>query len=193
MTQKTPLQIVVRNATAKDFKFMDQLADEAFGPGGYTRTAFRLREGVPPMVELCFVAEFDKEIVGSVRLTPIKIGGQDSLILGPLVAAKSMQSIGIGRELMNRALSSCKVNGHKSIILVGDLAYYKRFGFKRIKAGQISLPGPVDPARLLGLELVEGALEALSGTAQKALAFICLHVSIAQQMPAIIKPSQRIR
>jgi predicted N-acetyltransferase YhbS len=46
---------------------------------------------------------------------------------------------------------------------VGDVPYYSRFGFQPAPPGQIALPGPVDPARLLAVELVPGALEGVGG------------------------------
>jgi len=49
------------------------------------------------------------------------------------------------------------------VLLVGDMPYYSRFGFKPSAHGAITLPGPVDPARLLGVELTEGALEGVAG------------------------------
>jgi predicted N-acetyltransferase YhbS len=53
---------------------------------------------------------------------------------------------------------------------VGDEPYYGRAGFARIKpAGRITMPGPVDFSRVLGLALVEGALDGLSGEIRKAL------------------------
>jgi predicted N-acetyltransferase YhbS len=40
------------------------------------------------------------------------------------------------------------------------MPYYGRFGFQPVRPGQITLPGPVDSARLLALELIPGALAA---------------------------------
>lgn len=172
MTNNHSLSFIIRHATEHDYPKMDALAALAFGPGRYTRTAFRLREGVAPENSLCFVAtrSSDKdegEIVGSVRLTRISVGGEECLILGPLISDPELRRIGIGRELMNRALQTVKQDGHKFVILVGDMAYYQRFGFKRIASGKMNLPGPVDAQRLLGLELVEGAAERYEGTAQR--------------------------
>ena len=48
-------------------------------------------------------------------------------------------------------------------LLVGDEPYYKRVGFKRIPSGTVKLDGPVDPARMLVAELVEGAFKDVSG------------------------------
>lgn len=176
MTNFNSLTFIIRQANNNDYPKMDALAALTFGPGRYTRTAFRLREGVAPESSLCFVAtRFDEQagddtcndIVGSVRLTRILVGGEECLILGPLIANPELRSIGIGRELMNRAINAAKQEGHKFIILVGDLAYYQRFGFKRITYGKLTLPGPVDARRLLGLELVEGASDLYEGIAQR--------------------------
>jgi predicted N-acetyltransferase YhbS len=48
-------------------------------------------------------------------------------------------------------------------LLVGDEPYYARLGFRRVPRGQITLPGPVDPERLLVVELASGALANYSG------------------------------
>ncbi len=45
-----------------------------------------------------------------------------------------------------------------SSLLVGDEPYYARFGFHPVPPGQIVLPGPVDPNRLLAAELAPDAL-----------------------------------
>ena len=50
-----------------------------------------------------------------------------------------------------------------SVVLVGDEPYYGKAGFKRIPKGLATMPGPVDPARLLVAEMVDGAFEGVSG------------------------------
>jgi predicted N-acetyltransferase YhbS len=52
------------------------------------------------------------------------------------------------------------------VILVGDEPYYARMGFQRTPKDRISLPGPVDPDRLLYCELEPGALETVKGAAR---------------------------
>ena len=49
------------------------------------------------------------------------------------------------------------------IILVGDAPYYARVGFAPIAPGRIRFPGPVNPARILGLALNGTPLENLTG------------------------------
>ena len=49
------------------------------------------------------------------------------------------------------------------MVLVGDEPYYARVGFRPVPKGQVKLDGPVDPARMLIAELVEGAFAGVSG------------------------------
>jgi predicted N-acetyltransferase YhbS len=65
--------------------------------------------------------------------------------------------------LVEAGLTRAKAEGFRLVLLVGDMPYYGRFGFEPVPPGQITLPGPVDPARVLALELVPGALQAATG------------------------------
>jgi predicted N-acetyltransferase YhbS len=86
--------------------------------------------------------------------------------LGPLTVEPPFRDRGIGYALIERALSEAKDRGYRLILLVGDEPYYGKVGFKRIPKGSITMPGPVDPARLLVCELDEGASQGLSGQVQ---------------------------
>ena len=68
-------------------------------------------------------------------------------------------------------LDKAEALGHRLVILVGDEPYYARVGFKRVPDGRIELPGPVDPDRLLYLELTPGALAAGEGPGPAAASF----------------------
>ena len=71
--------------------------------------------------------------------------------------------VGVGAMLMRASIDAATTRGEKLIYLVGDEPYYRRFGFKRAPANGATLPGPVDPARFLVLELAEGALASAKG------------------------------
>lgn len=147
---------------------IDALVAQGFGPGRYAKTAYRLREGVHHLPKLAFVAERDGEIVATVRYWPIDVGGTAALMLGPLAVRNELRGQGIGIGLMEHSLNAARAAGHRAVILVGDQPYYGRVGFTAIKPmGRITMPGPVDYARLLGLALVEGALDQLSGAVSR--------------------------
>jgi predicted N-acetyltransferase YhbS len=146
---------------------IEHLHEEAFGPGRFARTAFRLREGVPHDPRLSLVAiGGDGVLVGSVRLTPIHVGEAPALLLGPLTVRPALKNRGIGKALMRRSMEAARQDGHRLVVLVGDLPYYWPFGFRTAAPGRILMPGPVDPARLLVAELVPGAAADAAGPAR---------------------------
>jgi predicted N-acetyltransferase YhbS len=142
---------------------IDSLNEEAFGPGRFARAAYKIREGGPHERALSFVAVRQGSVIASVRMTPIAAGKGRSLMLGPLAVRPAYKSLGIGRRLVAMALEAAAGAGWPSVILVGDQPYYGPLGFTRIPYGQISMPRPVDPDRLLIHEIVPGAATGLTG------------------------------
>ncbi|MEW5420612.1 GNAT family N-acetyltransferase [Amorphus sp. 3PC139-8] len=132
---------------------IDHLNDAAFGPGRFARTAYRLREGVPHDPLLSFVATWEGRLVGSVRLTPIRIGTSDAQLLGPLAVHPDVASRGIGRALVRISVERAAELGHRLVLLVGDPPYYGPLGFEPVPFGEITLPGPVDARRILAARL----------------------------------------
>jgi predicted N-acetyltransferase YhbS len=102
-------------------------------------------------------------LVGTVRLWHVSAGGIPALMLGPLAVEDSSRKLGVGAALMDHALAAAKARGHRAVILLGDAPYYARFGFSAAKTGELSLSGPFERDRLLGLELREGALDGAWG------------------------------
>jgi predicted N-acetyltransferase YhbS len=84
-------------------------------------------------------------------------------MLGPLAVDDTCRGLGVGAALTDRALAIAKARGHGAVILLGDAPYYIRFGFSPEKTGELSLPGPFERDRLLGLELCDGALDGAWG------------------------------
>lgn len=147
-----------------DASAVEALVAQGFGPGRFAKTAYRLREGVSHLPEMAFVAERDGTLVATVRYWPIAVGETRALMLGPLAVRNELRGQGIGVGLMEHSLSEARRRGHRAVLLVGDEPYYGRVGFKAIKpAGRITMPGPVDLRRLLGLALVEGVIDSMSG------------------------------
>ena len=149
--------------TAEDALAIERLHERTFGPGRYAKSAYRLRERMPHRPELSFTARIGTLLVGSVRLSPIRIGDTRALLLGPLTVEPPFRERGIGYALIERAVAEAKAKGHRLVVLVGDEPYYGKSGFKRIPKGRALMPGPVDPARLLVCELVDGAFAGVSG------------------------------
>lgn len=142
---------------------IDAINEEAFGPGRFVKAAYKIREAGPHERALSFVAMRLDIVVASVRLTRISAGEGSGLLLGPLAVRPAFKSLGIGRRLVALALEAAAKAGYTAVLLVGDEPYYGPLGFKRVPNGQISMPRPVDPSRLLVHEVTPGAFARWSG------------------------------
>ncbi len=159
----TDVSLTILPETAHDATAIERLHERTFGPGRYAKTAYRLREQVAHSLDLSFTARIGTLLVGSVRLSPVRIGEAKALLLGPLTVEPPFRERGVGQALIARALEAARASGHRLVILVGDEPYYGKCGFKRVPPGRAIMPGPVDPERLLVLELIEGAFEGVAG------------------------------
>lgn len=155
--------LCIASESPADSRARERLLDEAFGLARYDKTAERLREGRLPARGLALAAFDAGELIGTLRMWQIRAGEVPALLLGPLAVSKTYRSRGLGRRLMAEALFRAASAGHKAVLLVGDAAYYEPFGFSRRHTLGLVLPGPVDEARFLGLELKVGALQAARG------------------------------
>ncbi len=157
------ISLTILPETPDDAPAIERLHERTFGPGRFAKTAYRLREQAAHRLDVSFTARTGTLLVGSVWLSPIRIGETKALLLGPLTVEPAFRERGVGQALIERALKEAKAKGHRLVILVGDEAYYGKSGFKRVAPGRATMPGPVDPARLLVAELEESAFEGVSG------------------------------
>lgn len=156
--------VTTRSAAQADVPAISELSARVFGPGRFVRTAYRVREGTPDISSFCRVAMLDGRIIAAIRMTEITIGGEgEALLLGPLAVDPAFANLGYGRRLIAESMEAARAAGRQLVLLVGDMPYYGRLGFVPVPPGQIVLPGPVNPARLLALELQPGALKRFRG------------------------------
>ncbi|MBO0345285.1 N-acetyltransferase [Roseibium sp. CAU 1637] len=158
IVDETPAHIGAREA----------LLDLSFGPDRFLKTSERLREGRLPAFAYSALDE-DGTLVGTVRLWHVvDANGRPALLLGPLAVDATCRAGGVGGRLMRHALNQAALAGHGSVLLVGDFAYYQRFGFLQGCLDGITLPGPVEQARFLAVEFRSGAVSELQGCLQAA-------------------------
>ncbi|WP_040401203.1 GNAT family N-acetyltransferase [Amorphus coralli] len=155
--------IHLRDEVAADWSARETLLDAAFGAERFLKTSEALRAGRLPAEGLALAAEDEGRLLGSVRLWHVRAGGVAALLLGPLAVDPAAQGLGVGSALMRRALNRAGALGHAAVILVGDPAYYGRFGFSAGLTTRLLMPGPVDRARFQAIELVPGALTSTAG------------------------------
>ncbi|MEZ5863130.1 MAG: N-acetyltransferase [Geminicoccaceae bacterium] len=137
----------IRLEQPADSVAIESLLDLAFGADRRRKTSYRFRDGIAPLTDLCFVAEAEAgRLVGTVRYWPILAGSVPALLLGPLAIEPARQGRGVGRALVFHSLDVAAQAGHGLVFLVGDPAYYERFGFDPVPPG-IVMPNE-SPARL---------------------------------------------
>lgn len=155
--------ITIRDEVAADIPAREALLDRCLGERRTAKSSERLREGRLPADGLALTAERDGVVVATVRLWSVEAGGKAALLLGPLAVAPELQGEGLGRAMMREAIWRAACRGHGAVLLVGDAAYYERFGFSGDLTRDLAMPGPVERERFLGLELHDGALSGASG------------------------------
>jgi predicted N-acetyltransferase YhbS len=153
--------ISIRTERLADVAAREALLDVAYGPIRFTKPSQRLREQRDPALSL--VAHEHGRIIGTVRLWPVAAGGRPALLLGPLAVHPDCRRRGVGAALMRRAIRAAGLAGHAAVLLVGDAAYYGRFGFSAAKTAALWMPGPYERERLLARELMPGALDGARG------------------------------
>lgn len=157
--------VTIRHEIVSDIPAREALLDRAFGRLRHRKTSERLREGRLPSEGLGFTAvDAGGRLIGSIRLWDVTAGSAGpALLLGPLAVDCRHQGKGTGAALMHHALTEAQSKGHGAVVLVGDEAYYGRFGFSEVLTAGLHLPGPVVRNRFLGLELIPGTLGGAEG------------------------------
>ena len=136
--------ITIRKELHRDVDAREALLDQAFGDTRYRKSSERLREDRLPAEGLAFTAAQAKRVVGTARLWNVDCGnGTRALLLGPVAVSEDCRGRGIGADLVRRSLREARRLGHGAVILVGDAAYYSRFGFSAEKTGTLVDAGPV--------------------------------------------------
>src|SRR5207248_10169000 len=99
------LSLTILPETEADALAIERLHERTFGPGRYAKSAYRLRERIAHDLDLSFTARIGTLLVGSVRLSPVRIGATKGLLLGPLTVEPPFRERGIGHALIARALA----------------------------------------------------------------------------------------
>lgn len=104
----TEISLTILPETEADAPAIDRLHERTFGPGRFAKTAYRLREEVQHSRELSFTARIGTLLIGSVWLSPVRIGEARALLLGPLTVEPTFRERGAGQALIGRALEEAR-------------------------------------------------------------------------------------
>jgi putative acetyltransferase len=154
---------VIRRETAADVESVREVNRQAFGGEDESRLVDLLRDG--GFAKLSLVAVVDDRVVGHILFSDLTIETDretiHSLSLAPLAVLPTHQRCGIGSALVREGLQTAQLSGHRIVIVLGQPAFYERFGFSANLAQQLRslYSGP----NFMALALEPGALEGLGG------------------------------
>ena len=145
--------MIIRNETESDIEAIAEVTQTAFATlavSQHTEQFITNALRAAGALTVALVAEIDGKVVGHVAFSPVTIsdGSPDWYGLGPVSVLPKYQRQGIGTALINKGLSLLKARGAKGCVLVGEPAYYQRFGFRNLPA--LTLEG-VPPQYFLAL------------------------------------------
>ena len=123
------------------------------------RVLFDIEKKYDHLIDISQVLICQNKLIGSVRFWNILVNNKKSLLLGPIVMHRDYRGQGFGKRLLKDSILNCKNLGHNLIILVGDLSYYSKVGFKRIGPKKILFEGPVNYERVLYIEFNKSIIE----------------------------------
>jgi predicted N-acetyltransferase YhbS len=115
--------------------------------GGRLLSSYRLRDGVPPVRDLCLVARDDLGIIGgAIRFWPVRVGRSEALLLGPVAVHPTRQGEGLGGALIREGMARAEAARWPRVILVGDAPYYGASASTRLDG--VEMPPPTNPDRV---------------------------------------------
>jgi Predicted acetyltransferase len=164
----------IRSEKQEDFDAIHAFVQEAFATSSVSDgkeqdfvRQLRRSKGYIPGIAL--VAENNGQIAGFIMLSQIFFNPeqgepQPALLLAPLCVHAACRGRKFGSMLTRAALNKARTLGHKRVFVVGDPAFYARFGFRAAEEFSIENTNGIPTRYLLALELAEGAFEGLGGT-----------------------------
>ena len=162
--------IQFKHETENDMQEVEDLLDLVFSPSRKNLSSYSLRKNVPKISTLSFVAKNNKgSIVGIIRNWPIFIESRKnlSLLIGPIAVHPTFQGEGLGAYLINYSIKKSRKYGWERAVLIGDIQYYKSFGFFQQNNNKIDFPSPTDPQRILLLEIKNNSFNGIKGKVKK--------------------------
>lgn len=151
--------LAIRHEAPTDWPVIAQLNRDAFGGDFEVTLVQDLRQD--GLIAAAYVVIAEQQIVGHAIFShlPVKLDDRPvkSLALGPISVREDYRSKGVGKFLINTGLQAAQAQGTKAVFVLGDPAYYGRFGFNAHLASHLNAPFEEDS--FMALEIVDGALD----------------------------------
>ncbi|MBZ4190706.1 GNAT family N-acetyltransferase [Niabella beijingensis] len=170
------MDLLIRKERGEDIEAISSVNEEAFGRADEANLVDLLRNSEAFVPDLSLVAEKDRDVIGHVLFTKIKIIDSfnhcyESLALAPIAVRTAYQRQGIGAALIETGLKKAREIGYLSVIVLGHETYYPKFGFQPASLWNIKAPFDVPDEAFMAVELVDFGLKNVSGIVMYAKEF----------------------
>lgn len=138
----------IRAERPEDAEIIGKIIADAFrnaphAGGNEARIVVALRQAGALTISLVAVGD-EGEIIGHVAFSPVEIGGgNDWFALGPVSVRPDLHSQGVGGALIREGLARLAASNANGCVVLGEPAYYRRFGF--VNATALTYLGQVTP------------------------------------------------
>jgi predicted N-acetyltransferase YhbS len=165
--------LIIRQEKLADFQSIYFLVETAFQTAKVSNGAEqdyvkKLRASSNYIPELALVTEQNAKLVAHIMLTKtyVAMGGSkfEALLLAPLCVALEYRKRGIGSKLIAKSFEYAKNLRYTSVFVVGDPAFYGRFGFKSSALFGIKHVPLIPEQYVMVYELSPDALTGIAGT-----------------------------
>ena len=158
--------VEIRAETLEDRAAVREVNEAAFRRPDEAALVDALRGAGAPLVSL--VAVKNGSVAGHVLFSPISIepeprGGFSASGLAPLAVLPHHQRRGIGSRLVRKGISAGRRSGYDTVFVLGDPAYYRRFGFAPAAARGLRCEFSALDKAFMVAELRPGALDGVRG------------------------------
>jgi predicted N-acetyltransferase YhbS len=165
--------LIIRQEKSSEFRYIYDFVRAAFetakvSNGKEQDFVIKLRARDKYIPELALVAEKDAKIIGHIMLTKTYVTNSNSefnaLLLAPLSVSLEHRKHGVGSNLVTRSFEIAKNVGYKAVFVVGDPAFYGRFGFESSALFGIKHVPAIPEQFIMVHELTTGAVAGNTGT-----------------------------
>lgn len=153
----------IRGERPDDADAIREILVAAFGGEAEARLVDRLR--ATGKIACALVAEEKGRVLGYVVFSTIAAGENQApaMALAPIAVMPAFQRLGIGSALASAGLERLRQERVQRVLVVGDPAYYARFGFVPASRFGLKCPFPAPEDAFMAIELQPGAFNGVSG------------------------------
>tara|TARA_Y100001956_G_scaffold62512_1_gene62570 strand:- start:680 stop:1183 length:504 start_codon:yes stop_codon:yes gene_type:complete len=156
--------MLIRTEAPADILAVDRLLKSAFETEAEADLVMKLRENGHRSLSLVASTD-DGEVVGYLLFSPVTLDGEDLNWQGlaPLAVKEEFRCQGIAKQLIEEGMASLFELGYPACVVLGDPAYYSRFGFAAAELHEMRCIWDVPKGAFQVKALAEGEFRGRSG------------------------------